>query len=272
MTTTWSLGEYPIMAQRLEPVAHAAVDVADIAPGENALDVATGTGNAALLAATRSANVIGVDSDEGLLRVALDRTTSRTPVRWQLGDAAALPVDDDWADVVLSTFGVMYATDHDAAARELARCTRATGRIVLASWTPDSFLPAFGRVVAPYLPPPPAASSPPSRWGDERALQDLLHSVGLVVVETRTMTLDMTFDDVAGAADFLIRTAGHVLAERSRLARTGRWHELRSDVERLVRTERHGTSGVHLDCDYLLTTAKVAGAPGAPEMSATMIR
>ena len=200
----------------------------------------------------------GVDSDEHLLRYARDRTTSRTRVHWQLGDAEDLPVGDGWADVVLSTFGIMYATDHDAAARELARCTHTTGRIVLASWTPDSFLPAFGHVVAPYLTPPPASSLPPSRWGDQGSLRDLLNSVGFAIVENTTMTLAMTFDDAADAVDFLIRTAGHVLAERPQLTRTRRWGDLWSDVERLVRTEGHGTNDVRLDCEYLLTKATVA--------------
>jgi hypothetical protein len=85
-----------------------------------------------------------------------------------------------------------------------------------------------------------------------------LASVGLAVVENRTMTLTMTFDDVAGAADFLIRTAGHVVAERRQLTRAGRWDELRSDVERLVRTAYHGIDDVRLDYEYLLTKAKLA--------------
>jgi len=120
--TTWGAGEYPLMGRQLEPAAVAAVDAAAVLPGECVVDVATGTGNAALVAAGRSGQVIGVDFEPALLRLAEQRARDAgRDVRWLLGDLAALPVPDDSADVVLSVFGVMYATDQPAAARELAR-------------------------------------------------------------------------------------------------------------------------------------------------------
>lgn len=64
-------------------------------------------------------------------------------VRWETADATAVPVPDSWAHVVLSVFGVMYAGDQKAAARELARCAAPGARIVLASWGPAALCPPW---------------------------------------------------------------------------------------------------------------------------------
>lgn len=76
--TTWGVGEYPLMARQLEPAAVAAVDAAAVLAGERVVDVATGTGNAALVAAERGGQVIGVDFEPALLRLAEQRTRAAT--------------------------------------------------------------------------------------------------------------------------------------------------------------------------------------------------
>lgn len=152
--TTWGVGEYPLMARHLRPAAVAAVDAAAVLASERVVDVATGTGNVALVAAERGGQVIGVDFEPALLRVAEQRASDAgCDVRWLRGDLAALPVPDDWADVVLSVFGVMYAGDQAAAVGELARVAAPGARVVLASWVPGSVLPAMGQVLNGYLPP-----------------------------------------------------------------------------------------------------------------------
>ncbi|MHB1717263.1 MAG: class I SAM-dependent methyltransferase [Acidimicrobiales bacterium] len=108
--TAWGAGDYPLMARHFEPAALAAVEVAAIKPGDRVLDVATGTGNAALLAAERGGQVTGVDFEPALLRVAEQRAqNARRDVRWLHGDLEALPVPDESADVVISVLGVMYS-------------------------------------------------------------------------------------------------------------------------------------------------------------------
>ena len=166
IVSTWALGEYPLMAEHLEPAAIAAVDRADVQARDRVLDVATGTGNAALLAAQRGADVVGVDFEPALLTRARHRSAGLgLMVRWETADATALSVPDGWADVVLSVFGVMYASDQAAAARELARCAAPGARIALASWVPGSFMPAMGNALSTFLTPPPPSSGPPSRSG-----------------------------------------------------------------------------------------------------------
>ncbi|WP_341717233.1 class I SAM-dependent methyltransferase [Micromonospora sp. FIMYZ51] len=255
--TTWGIGDYPAMARRLEPVAESVTEAAAIEAGDRVLDVATGTGNAALLAAQRGARVTAVDFEPTLLRLARQRATAAgLPVTWTVGDVGALPVPDGCVDTVLSVFGVMYAPDHDGAARELARVCVPGGRLVLAAWTPGSFLPAMGQVLAEHLPPPPPASGPPSRWGDPEALVALLGDAGLRLTTACTRELELTFADADAAVTFLIGTAGHVLAERQRLIAEGRWDNLLTDLRRFV-DERGSTrdGAFALPLTHLLATA-----------------
>jgi ubiquinone/menaquinone biosynthesis C-methylase UbiE len=147
--TTWGVGEYPLMARHLQPAAVAAVDAAAVLASERVVDVATGTGNAALVAAERGGQVIGVDFEPALLRLAEQRAQDAgRDVQWLHGDLAALPLPDDSADVVLSVFGVMYATDQPAAARELARVAAPGARVILSAVTYRRHLPAAVRRAA----------------------------------------------------------------------------------------------------------------------------
>lgn len=246
------------MGRLLEPAASAAVDAAAVGPGDRVVDVATGTGNGALLAAERGGQVAGIDFEPALLRLAEQRSRDAArDVRWLRGDLEHLPVPNDSADVVLSVFGVMYATDHAAAAAELARVAAPGARIVLASWVPGGVMPAMGQVLSDYLPPPPAGSGPPSRWGDLAALQTLLEDSGLYLTATSSEHLVLAFPDAPAAADFLIRTAGHVITEQQRLTDDGRWNDLRHDLITFVQDRAEATTDqIHLTLDYLLSTAR----------------
>ena len=253
-STSWGVGDYPLMAQQLEPAAVAAVDAAAVGPGDRVLDVATGTGNAALIAADRGGRVVGVDFEPALLDLAHTRArSSGLEVGWLPGELEALPVVDDSADVVLSVFGVMYASDHSVAARELARVAAPGARLVLASWAPGGVMPAMGQVLSGYLPPPPASSCPPSQWGDAQALTGLMEDAGLRVEATSRHEIVLPFPDAAAGATFLIRTAGHVVSEQRRLTRAGRWNDLHHDLTSFVQ-QRAQPDGNHLSLalDYLL--------------------
>jgi len=267
--TTWGVGEYPLMARHLQPAAVAAVEAAAVLASERVVDVATGTGNAALVAAERGGQVIGVDFEPVLLRLAEQRAQDAgRDVQWLRGDLAALPLPDDSADVVLSVFGVMYATDQAAATGELARIAAPGARVVLASWVPGSVLPAMGQVLSGYLPPPPASSGPPSRWGDPVALTTLLEGSGLRLTATSVQRLALEFPDAPAAADFLIRTAGHVLNEQQRLTDDGQWDDLGHDIVSFVQQRADPTANtLRLSLEYLLSTASKqppAGTRAAP--------
>jgi SAM-dependent methyltransferase len=255
--STWGVGEYGLMAARLESAATAAVNLARVARGEQVLDVACGTGNAALLARALGAHVTGLDLEPALLAQARARAdAAELEVAWVQGDAADLPFPDGMFSVVISVFGVMYVPEQERAARELARVCAPAARVVLAAWVPGSFMPAMGGVLAPYLPPPPSGSAPPSAWGDETAQGRLLTNAGIAIERTSSRTLTIEFTGRDAAVDFLLRTAGNVLAEREALLRGGRWEKLRSDIAALVdqRDDAVG-SAVSLRLEFLLTLA-----------------
>jgi SAM-dependent methyltransferase len=250
------------MAQRLRAAARRAVARARVAPGDRVLDVACGTGNAALVAAERgAAQVVGVDVEPVLLAVAQARSAEvGAAIDWRVGDCedlGAAGVAEGAFDAVLSVFGAMYAADHAAAARELARAVAPVGRVVLASWSPGSFLPAMGGALAPFLPAAAASSGPPSRWGDAASCTELLEGAGLEVVAAQAEHLVLSLPDRVNAVAFLVRTAGHVLAERPRLEAEGRWGALLATLGGLVAERDVGVGGrVALRCDYLLVEAR----------------
>jgi ubiquinone/menaquinone biosynthesis methyltransferase len=144
-----------------------AVSVARPRAGERVLDVAAGNGNATLAAARRFADVTSTDYVPALLDGGRRRAEAEgLVVRFEPADAENLPYGDASFDVVLSTFGVMFAPDHERAARELMRVCRPGGRIGLACWTPAGFLGELFRAVARHVPPVPGVQSP-LLWGTD---------------------------------------------------------------------------------------------------------
>lgn len=135
----WGVGHYEQTASQLLPAAELLVEQAAPLAGTRVVDVGCGTGNAALLAAARGARVTGVDPALRLLEVARRRAAAAAlEVTFLTGEAAALPLPDNSADVVLSVFGVIFAPDPQAAAAELARVTAHDGRILLTAWIPGA--------------------------------------------------------------------------------------------------------------------------------------
>lgn len=258
--TTWGLGDYPRMAQRLEPAARLAVEQAAVSASDRVLDVGCGTGNAALLAAVAGARVVGVDFEPALLGIAQERAAAvGVAVSWQQADVVSLPFPDGSFTVAISVFGVMYASDQARAAFELRRVLAPGGRLVLASWIPGSFMPAMGGALAGYLPPPRQGGAPPARWGGEYALQQLLADAEIDLQDAAERQLTLTFSDTEEATGFLIETAGHVLAERERLEREGRWQNLLDDMRTLVEERNTASDGtVSLRLDYLLARGRSA--------------
>jgi SAM-dependent methyltransferase len=170
---TWSSGDYAVVGTTLQIVGESLCEAVDVRPAERLLDVATGNGNAALAAARRYAEVTGVDYVPTLLARGRARAAAENlPIQFREADAEELPFADRSFDVVLSTFGVMFAPDQERAARELVRVTRSGGRIGLANWPPDSFIGALFRTVGKHVPPPAGLKSP-ALWGTEERLRDL---------------------------------------------------------------------------------------------------
>ena len=122
--------------------------------GERVLDIATGTGLTARHISRSGANVTGTDIAQGLLDAASQLAEEEgLTIDWQLGDAEKLPFPDASFDAVASTFGIMFASNQEAAISELARVVRPGGRIAIAAWTPDSTAVKLRQVIAPFMLP-----------------------------------------------------------------------------------------------------------------------
>jgi SAM-dependent methyltransferase len=170
---TWATGDYAMIGHNVMLVSELLCHAVDLRAGQRVLDVATGSGNTALAAARHWCDVTGIDYVAALLERARERAAAeRLPVTIHEGDAEHLPYPDGAFDVVLSTFGVMFAPDQEQAARELLRVCRSGGKIGLANWTPDGFTGQGFRITAAYV-PPPAGVAPPSLWGTEARLRAL---------------------------------------------------------------------------------------------------
>jgi ubiquinone/menaquinone biosynthesis C-methylase UbiE len=170
---TWSSGDFAVVAARIVLVAEQLCDTADLHAGWHVLDVATGSGNAAIAAARLGCTAVGVDYVPALLERGRERVAAeRLPVELVDGDAEALPFVDDSFDAVTSVFGAMFAPNHARAAAELLRVCRPGGTIALASWAPEGFIGELFRTVSAHVPPPAGLQSP-MLWGTEAHLREL---------------------------------------------------------------------------------------------------
>lgn len=183
--TDWGAGSYEITAAQLAPAAVRAVDAAQITAGERVLDLACGTGNAALLCARRGGRVTGLDPAERLLAVGAERARQAgVEIAWVPGVATELPFADGEFDAVISVFGVIFAAPVEQAVSELVRVTADGGRIVLTTWTTAGTIAAASGVLRQAVAAAGAgftsAGPAPRNWGDPDDVTALFAPHGLV--------------------------------------------------------------------------------------------
>jgi SAM-dependent methyltransferase len=210
----WASGDYAKLAAGLvTPLGPVLVQATGIARGDRVLDVAAGTGNAAIPAALTGASVVASDLCPELLEDGRTLAAeSGAELEWREANAHELPFGDNEFDVVMSCIGVMFAPFHQLAADELVRVCKPGGRIGLISWTPEGHIGKLWAAMKPYAPPPPPGAQPPPRWGQEDHVRGLLGDrVTDVVTERRMLTVEQ-FADGAEFRDYFKALYGPTIA------------------------------------------------------------
>jgi ubiquinone/menaquinone biosynthesis C-methylase UbiE len=248
--SAWASGNYAVVGTTLQLVGEQLAEACDVHWDERVLDVAAGNGNATLAAARRGGAVTSTDYVSSLLESGAERARAEhLDVKFEVADAEALPYGDASFDVVLSTFGVMFAPDHAKAASELARVCRPGGRIGLANWTPEGFIGQLFKVLGRQL-PPPAGAHPPALWGVKTHLQALFGETAASIDVTPRM-FNFRYRSPAHFIEVFRTWYGPV--HKAFLALQGdKAHALEQDLTELLhRMNRAGSSSLVVPSEYL---------------------
>ena len=258
----WASGNYATVVNdivhELGPIL---VEAAGIKSGDLVLDVAAGTGNAAIPAAQTGAQVIASDLTPELMEVGKKWAAEvGVELTWETADAEALPYGDGAFDAVLSCLGVMFAPHHQPAADELVRVCRPGGTIGLIAWTPAGFIGQMFATMKPYAPPPPPGAQPPPLWGDEDHVRELLGDrVEQVKTETRAVRVSY-FATPEAFRDYFKANYGPTISIYKAIADDPeRVDALNRDLVELARRFDVGADSTVVDWEYLLFTARKSG-------------
>lgn len=254
----WAAGDYPDIASSIEPVAHDVVAAVGVQEGETLLDVATGSGNAALEAARRGATVSALDLTPELLDAARARAAAEgLEIVFVQGDAEQLPYEDGAFDRVTSVFGAMFAPDQERTAAELLRVCRPGGTVAVTAWTPEGLNGQMFGTIGRHLPPPPEGFKPPILWGVEDVVRTLFAPAAEVTCERRRATGSVHAPSVDAWMDYTERVLGPAVMAKRALEPQGRWGAARADLHALY--ERHNEAGdgsLLAHPEYLLTVVR----------------
>lgn len=253
----WALGDYAAVARELIPdLGRVVVAAAQVKRGDRVLDVASGTGNAALKAAHVGASVVSSDLTPELLDVGREEAEKEgVDLAFEIADAEALPYPDASFDVVLSCVGVMFAPHHAKAAHELTRVLRPGGRLALINWTPSGFIGQLFQTLRPFVPSPPDGVQPPPLWGDEGHVRELLDGrVTDLSLERRYLHVDR-FGSAEEFRDFFRDMYGPTAAAYRSAQEHGLVDELDAAMLALAESQLESRT---MDWEYLLVTARGA--------------
>ena len=258
----WASGDYPaVVTDVVAPLGPVLVDAAGIKPGDVVLDVAAGSGNAAIPAARIGARVIASDLTPELMETG-QKLAAEVGVQltWETADAEALPYGDGEFDAVLSCLGVMFAPHHQTSADELIRVCRPGGTIGLLSWTPNGFIGQMFATMRPYAAPPPPGAQPPPLWGSEDHVRRLLGDrVDQVSAETRKLRVTHFASPQEFRDYFKTNYGPTITAYRFIADDPGRVAELDHDLAELGKRFDVGTDSTVLDWEYLIFIARKVG-------------
>jgi SAM-dependent methyltransferase len=249
----WASGDYADVCDRMIPrLGVRLVELAEVGAGQAVLDVACGTGNAALPAAATGAAVTALDITPALLQAGAARAAAdNLGVTWVQGDATALPFDAATFDRVLSCVGAQFCGDQEATAGELRRICRRGGRIGLIAWTPEGMigqvLAAVGRATGAARPGGPS----PLDWGREERLAELFAERSGDIAAAREQ-VEMPASSAAAWVHYMADAYGPLLRAKVALGPSGAWPPLRAELIEVARAhDAGGGEGFRGRAEYL---------------------
>jgi len=248
----WAAGNYDAIGELFWSVGEIVAGAVPIEPGMRVLDVGTGTGSAAIHAAQRDADVVGIDITPEMFDAARRHAADAgVQVQWDEGDAAALPYEDESFDRVLSAFGSIFATDSGAAADELVRVCRTGGEIVIAAWAIDGFGGRLSDTLRKYRAPSALSAVAPSQWGTVGHVRRTLG--GRLVLAIEPHTLDLVFPSVDAMLAHFEEHLGALVVAREELE-AGSYGALRGELRSLIEELDRGEGETRVAAGYLLIT------------------
>lgn len=256
----WSSGDWATFAPIVQDVADEVVEVIGVREGEDYLDVATGSGNAAFAAARRGARVTGLDFVPAQIEAARVRfAAAGLEAELVVGNAEELPYEDASFDRITSIFGVMFAPRHELGAAELVRVARPGATIAVAAWTPEGMNGQMFETLGKHMPPPPDEFVPPALWGTEEHVRELFAGPGLeLACEKRMATVE--FESVDRWLAYCEQNLGPIVTAKATLEPQGRWEQARADLAALEEGYNEATDGSMLaQAEYLLTKVTRSG-------------
>jgi SAM-dependent methyltransferase len=252
----WDGADYAPLGERLMPAARELVDACAVSAGQEALDVAAGTGNAAALAAGEGARVVASDFSPGQVERGRARTGAEgLDVEWVVADVEELPFDDASFDCVMSVFGAMFGPRPDRVAGELFRVVRPGGTVGMANWPNRGFQSEMFETLDRYAPNRPAELPNPRDWGEEEVVRDRFEGLaGSIAVEQRMLPWE--FESYPAMAA-LFRDHGPRGLEELPEDKLG---SLLAELQTLVERWNSADDGsVRIEAEYTLVVARKRG-------------
>lgn len=260
----WEKGDFTRIAETMRESGEAFAGGLGITDGLRVLDLGCGDGTTAIPAAQLGADVLGVDIAGYLVAAGNARAQALglSNCRFQEGDVSDLhDLDDESFDLVVSSFGAMFAPNPYEVAKEMVRVARPGGRIVMGNWIPNdpTLVAQILKISASYSPPPPEGFVSPMTWGMEDEVTERFTAAGIpeeaISFEKDTYTFnspDTPSEMVATFRDYY----GPTMNAFAAAAADGREADLQAELDALF--NEHNTSGdsTSISATYLKVTVE----------------
>ena len=253
---TWSLGDFRSRGQFFPPVSARLTGLVDLRADESVLDVACGYGNTSITARLMGAKVTAIDITPKLLALAKEeeKMSCINGIDWKEGDAENLPFEDESFDVVLSTFGHIFAADQELAGKEIVRVLKKGGRLGFTSWPPELAVGQLSEVVSKYNPFPPSNAFSPYNWGVIDKVKQLLPGIKDIFFERDTINIP-----VLSPSHYWLETttkAGLMIQVMAALEKQNNKNKIRSFRDDYIKVLKHYIFYNELRLGYLITIAR----------------